>query len=97
MQQIIFLIVLIVTILVMVKEKNTLAEGVVSQDPPTAKLKFIIWILCFLNPIIAGAFFYYGWKRQLPIKAAKANQISLWAFFILLVLGIGAYLLFYSL
>jgi hypothetical protein len=48
-----------------------------------------------IDPVVAGAFFYYGWKKMLPNKAKQANAISLWAFLILLILGVGYYFAFH--
>jgi len=39
-----------------------------------------------LNPLIAGAIYYYGWRKQLPQKANQANKYSFIIF--------GAYILF---
>lgn len=90
MRQIIFLIVLIATIYLMSKTKKQVPDGQTSQEPLTGQEKLMIWILCFLNPIIAGAIFYYGWKTKLPVKAKSANQISLWAFLILIIVAVLA-------
>lgn len=90
-QQIIFLIVLATTIYIMITEKKSVPAGQTSQEPLTKKLKVVIWVLCIFNPLIAGTILYYGWKKKLPVKAHKANQISLWAFFILIVIGIGLF------
>ena len=81
----IFLAVLVISIVYMVRERRLSREHVI-QNPLTNGQKILIWILCIFNPIIAGAVFYYGWRKQLPIKAKQANQISLWAFLIELIL-----------
>lgn len=85
-QQIIVLVVLIITAVMMSRANKKVTIGQVSQEPLTKKEKIIIWILCILNPLIAGGIFYYGWKKKLPVKAKQANQISLWAFLIVLAL-----------
>jgi len=85
---IIILAVFVITIVYMIKEKRRVPDGQIVQDPLARKQKALIWVLCLLNPIVAGAVFYYGWKKRLPVKAKQANQISLWAFFIAIVLGI---------
>ena len=95
-QQIIFLVVLVTTIYLMVKEKNAIPKDQISQEPLTKNLKIIIWVLCFLNPLIAGTILYYGWKKRLPVKAEKANKISLWSFFIILVVGTIAFIVLSS-
>ncbi|MCA9363629.1 hypothetical protein KC727_00175 [Candidatus Kaiserbacteria bacterium] len=48
-----------------------------------------VFILCAIDPLIAGGVFYYGWKKHLPKKAHQANQLSLWVFFIEFVLFFG--------
>ena len=92
-RSIIILAVFIITIVYMIKEKRRVIEGQISQDPLTGGQKGLIWVLCLLNPIVAGAVFYYGWKKRLPVKTKQANQISLWAFFIEIVLGIVFFVL----
>lgn len=87
-RSVIILAVFIITIVYMIKEKRRVPEGQIVQDSLIGKQKALIWILCLLNPIVAGAIFYYGWKKRLPVKAKQANQISLWAFVIEIVLGI---------
>jgi len=32
--------------------------------------------LCLLAPLISQTIFYYGWKKQLPKKAKKANNLG---------------------
>ena len=79
MEQIISVIILaifIITIVYMIKEKRRVPEGQTVQDPLTGKQKALIWILCLLNPLVAGIIFYYGWEKRLPVKARQANQIS---------------------
>ncbi len=93
-KQIVFLIVFVATIFVFIREMKTVPKGQISQNPLAKQLKVIIWILCILNPIIAGTILYYGWRKRMPIMAHQANQISLWAFLILLVIGIGVFLIF---
>lgn len=56
--------------------------------------KVYIWITCFLNPLISGAVFYYGWKTLLPNKAKQANAISMWAFLIEVIFGIIVFFAF---
>ena len=92
-RSVIVLAVFIITIVYMIKTKKRIPGGQIVQDPLARKQKVLIWILCLLNPIVAGAIFYYGWKKRLPIKAKQANQISLWAFLIEIVLGIVFFVL----
>jgi len=78
MELIIGLIVLIATIVftVALKRKH---DGV-SEEPLTVGQKILVWVLCLLNPVVAGAIMYYGWRKSLPAKAKTANHISLIAF-----------------
>jgi hypothetical protein len=71
----------------MISTKKGVAQ--VSQDPLTKKEKIIIWIICVFTPIWGGAIFNYGWKKLLPVKAKKANNISLWVFLIEIILGLA--------
>lgn len=91
--KLLFPIVLIIVIVWMVKGRKSVPEGQVVADPLTGKQKLAMWVLCFMNPVLSGAVFYYGWKNKLPTKAKQANQISLWAFFILILLGIASFVL----
>jgi hypothetical protein len=77
----------------MLKTNKNIIDGQSSSEPLTKKEKIGVIFLCIFNPIIAGTILYYGWKKKLPIKAHQANQISLWVFFVMVVLGIvGAFL-----
>lgn len=91
--KLILLLVFILVIFLMIKRRKLVQDGQVDVNPLTRKEKISIWILSFLNPVIAGAIFYYGWKEKLPIKAKQANQISLWVFFILILFSIGLFVL----
>lgn len=84
----ILIIVFIIVIFFEITTKKKLTDGQVSQEPLTTKQKVLTWILCIFNPIIAGAVLYYGWKKQLPIKAKQANSISLWAFLLEIIIGL---------
>ncbi|MEI7511078.1 MAG: hypothetical protein WCJ84_02890 [Candidatus Peregrinibacteria bacterium] len=80
------LIFTVIAFFYMRKEKNAIPEGQVLQAPLTGKEKVIIGCLCIIDPIIAGAVFYYGWKKQMPVKANQANQISLGVFVLEIVI-----------
>ncbi len=82
MLQATIIIISILSIVLMLKTKKTIVDGQVSQDVLTKNEKICIWIFSLLDPVLAGAIFYYGWKKKLPKKAHQANQISMWAFFI---------------
>lgn len=86
MRQLIWLIGLGGTIYLLKSAKKQVPDGTVSEESLTGQEKVKIWILCLLDPILAGAIFYYGWKKKLPKKGKQANQISLWAFFIEMIL-----------
>jgi len=72
------------------KTKKQVPDGQISQEPLTGQEKLMTWILCFLNPVITGAIFYYGWRKKLPVKAKSVNQISLWAFLIIIIVAVLA-------
>ena len=74
-------------------EKKSQTSGN-SSDKLASKEKLFTWILSLINPIITGLVLYYGWKKKLPVKAKQANQITLWAFLIDLIVGITLALTF---
>jgi prolipoprotein diacylglyceryltransferase len=94
MTQIISLLVLIIAIWYTFKVRSQAKAGQAVDDLHGGE-KAYVWISSLLNPIFSGAFFYYGWKKLLPVKAKKANAISLWAFLIEVILGILYAVLFY--
>ncbi len=79
----------IVSFFVMRKEKSTVAEGQVDESPLSGNVLWYVFILCLLSPLIAQTIFYYGWKKRLPKKAKKANNLGWLAILIL----IGGYFL----
>lgn len=87
MLQIISLLVLISAIFYMVSVRGKAKAGPIADELSGGE-KLYIWIASLLNPVFSGAVFYYGWKKLLPHKAKQANSISLWAFLILIVVGI---------
>lgn len=74
---------LITGILYIIKTKSELKRGLMVPGEFTTPEKRAIWILCFANPVIFGAIFYYSFRKDLPMRAKYANQASWWAFFIL--------------
>lgn len=76
----IFIGIFIGTIILEIYTKKKLTPGQISEDPLSGGEKTLIWIFCILNPFLAGAIFYYGWKNRLPVKAKAANRISWIAF-----------------
>jgi len=53
----------------------------------TTNEKISIWVTVFLNPIVAVGFYYYCWKKEMPMRAAQANKIGWIAFAILVLVG----------
>lgn len=53
-----------------VEKQNTVDAGLTNQE------KYVILATEFLSPVVAGAFFYYCWRRKFPIKANWANRFS---------------------
>ena len=93
----ILLIVLITSIVYMLQQRRRVLAGQVIEESLTSNEKVLMWVLCIFNPIIAGAVFYYGWIKKLPVKARQANRISIIAFFVsaIVVVSIMATLFYY--
>lgn len=70
------------------KNASAIAVNQIDESPLSTKEKVICWILCILNPVMAGAIFYYGWKKKLPKKAEQANKISWMALGTIIAIGI---------
>ena len=87
MERIIWFVTLISSIVLMVNQKNHVLSDQPNSDSLSKLHKSLIWILCLLNPILAGAILYYGWRKKLPTKAQQANRISWTAVAIEVVLG----------
>lgn len=66
----------IVSFFLMRKEKSVVPKGQVDQSPLSGNVLWYVFILCLLAPFIAQTIFYYGWKKQLPQKAKKANNLG---------------------
>lgn len=81
-----------ITILVVifaVKTESRVSENQISQESLTRNEKISVWLFSFLDPLVAGAVFYYWWRKKLPMKAKQANKISWLAILILIVLYWG--------
>lgn len=91
--QVISIILLITVIWHMITVRKQAKMGK-TNDSLKGGEKVYVWIVSLIDPVVAGAFFYYGWKKMLPNKAKQANVISLWSFLILLILGVGYYFAF---
>lgn len=68
------------------KSKINLQKGQVSQDDLTGDEKTQVWILAFLNPIWTFIILYYGWRKQLPVKAKGVNSAAILAFLVWVIL-----------
>lgn len=71
---------------------NEVEKTVEVNEALTKDEKLPIIITEIFNPIIVGAFYYYCWKKQFPIKARQANKYS-WIIFgiqFLFIICIGA-------
>jgi uncharacterized membrane protein YedE/YeeE len=73
----------------MVNRRSHAAPGGNDSTSLTTGEKVQIWITTLINPIIAGAIYYYGWKKLLPVKAKQANKISWIAFAIVIIIAIA--------
>lgn len=83
----------ILSYIYMRRVKSAVPTGQVVQDPLSSNERLYVWLLCLASPIVAGAVFYYGWKKVLPRKASSANAISITALLILIVVFYGLYFL----
>lgn len=70
----------------MVNKKSKVLE--IDQQGLTVDEKIVVWLTCFLAPIVNGFIFYYGWKKVLPTKAKQAYNISWIAFSIVVIVGV---------
>lgn len=89
--QLVTVVALIYTVIFM---SNTLKKSIY-DSPLSSNEKLVVSITCFLNPVIAGIVYYYGWKKQLPTKAKQANTISFLALLVCVIL-FAAYILYHG-
>lgn len=66
---------------------NQVEKGRPTNLGLTQNEKIQVIITEFFNPLIAGAFYYYCWKKGFPKKASQANLYS-WAILGIEVVGI---------
>lgn len=66
----------VISFFIMRKEKSIVAEGQIDESPLSGNTLWYVLILCLLSPLIAQMIFYYGWKKRLPKKAKKANNLG---------------------
>ncbi len=81
---VIFIIVLFYSFYLMDKIK----ERSKKDGSLTRSEKIQIIITEVFNPIVAGAVYYYGWKKTMPKNAKWANRYSWYVFGALILLGI---------
>ncbi len=84
----------IVAFVFMWQVRSRAVAGQIISDSLSGKEKLYVWLLCLISPILAGAFFYYGWKKSMPQKAKSANRISIIALLILIIVFYGMIYLF---
>lgn len=88
-----FVVLTLLSIILMLKTRKSVPAGQSAENSLTPAEILYIWILCLIDPVLAGAVFYYGWRKKLPKKAHQANHISLWAFLIIVLVSIGFWML----
>lgn len=76
--------------ILMYKVRTSVKDGEQDVSPLTGLLLLEVAVCTFFVPFIAQALFYYGWKKKLPNKAKRANDIA-WS--TLLLLFAAAYFL----
>ena len=84
----------VVALIFVWRSRAHFASGVAVTDPLTGSERLYVWLLSLLSPVLAGAIFYYGWKKVAPQKAKSANRISIVALVILAVVFYGMIYLF---
>ena len=94
MHNVIIMIGAVVALIFVWRSRSQLVSGSVVPDSLTGNEKLYVWLLCLLSPVLAGAIFYYGWKKVAPQKAKSANRISIVALLILATVFYGMIYLF---
>lgn len=84
----------IMAIIFVWRSRSNLVSITGASDPLMGNEKIYVWLLCLMSPILAGAIFYYGWKKVAPQKAKSANRISIVTLLILVVVFYGMIYLF---
>ena len=72
----------IISFYLMREEKSSLLEGQIDESPLKGKMAWYVFILALAAPVISPTIFYYGWRKHLPKKARKANNLGWLAFLI---------------
>ncbi len=78
------IITFIAAIILMAQELGQLSTGEVSEKPLRGGKQLFVELIALVNPIAAGAIFYYGWRKRLPLMAKTANHFSFLGFFLLI-------------
>jgi len=65
-------------------KQNTKVDGPLTKDEKTKVI-----LTEFFSPILAGAVYYYGLRKEFPIKAKQANKYSIIIFVCQLLVGVG--------
>ena len=56
-----------------------------SNEGLTKNEKINVILSEIFSPVVAGAIYYYGWRKKFPQKASQANRYS-WIIFLVLIL-----------
>jgi hypothetical protein len=75
----------IASILYMIELRKHAPQGTVDTSPLSLRQRSYVLAMVILAPIVAGAVFYYGWIKRMPVKAKQANRWSLLIAAILIV------------
>ena len=58
---ILFIIAIIQSVSLKNKAKAKVSQNQTSNEALTSEEKKLVWIWCFLSPLVSGAIFYYGY------------------------------------
>lgn len=68
---------LLALILVLVLRDIRAVEKALSEDQPLfGRDRWKVLLFEFFEPVVAGAFYYYCWKKRFPKRASQANRYS---------------------
>ena len=59
----------------------------VNNEGLTSTQRTMAWVFSIINPIITGGVMYFMWRHNFPAKAKQANNISIIAFLLWVVVG----------
>lgn len=62
--------------ILMYKMRSSIKEGEVDDSPLAGSLLLQVILCIVFAPVLAQILFYYGWKKRLPNKAKRANDIG---------------------